>query len=59
MSIIGAILLALLFTFGITGSFYIGFQAGLDRAIRAWVSDKVVVETFEGGIRVRIKEDKK
>ena len=59
MSIIGAILLALLFTFGITGSFYIGFRAGLDRAIRAWVSDNIKVETFEGGIRVRIKGDEK
>jgi hypothetical protein len=36
-----------------------GCRAGLDREIRAWVSDNIKVETFEGGIKVRIKGDEK
>ena len=59
MTIISVIFLILIFMFGLIGSFYIGFRAGLDRAIRAWVSDNIKVETFDGGIRVRIKGDEK
>ena len=59
MTCIYALILSIFFTLALTTSFHIGYRAGMDRAIRAWVSDKVEVETFEGGIRVRIKGDEK
>lgn len=59
MTCIYALILTIFFTLALTTSFHIGYRAGMDRAIRAWIADKIEMEPYEGGIRVRIKGDEK